>query len=157
MAAILLPTLAAVACATTGEPAPAAIAIERAIVLAADAPGGEVAAYAVFNNSGPDTRIVEARCDCAEALELHLVRREGPNPGMVTVWPLDLPSAVPVAIEPPGIPRHMMLVSLRQPIAEGERVRLQFKLEDGRWIGQDFVAVKSSVVAWKAFDAAAGK
>lgn len=143
--------------ATPGEPAAPAIAIERAIVLAADAPGGEVAAYAVFTNPGPDTRIVEARCDCAAALELHLVQRDGPNPGMVTVWPLDLPKAVPVAIEPPGIPRHMMLVSLRQPIAEGERVRMQFKLEDGRWIAQDFVGVKSSVEAWKAFDAAEGK
>lgn len=156
MATILFPILAMASCATPGEPAPAAIAIERAIVLAADTPGVEVAAYAVFTNYGPDTRIIEARCDCAAALELHLVQRDGPNPGMVTVWPLDLPSAVPVAIEPPGIPRHMMLVTLRKPIAVGESVQMQFKLQDGRWIAQDFVAVKSSVEAWKAFNAADG-
>lgn len=138
------------ACATAPGGAAGRVTIQRPIMLAADAPGGAVAAYAVFVNDGPDTALVDAACDCADKVELHLVRRDGPTPGMTTDWPLPLPAGSRTAVEPPGIPRHLMLIGLKGAVSEGETRRLRFKLADGRWIEADFAAVKSSTEAWRA-------
>jgi copper(I)-binding protein len=123
------------------------VTIERPIVLAAGV-GDEVAAYAIFANSGPETSIVAAECACAEALELHLINREGPRPTMTNDWPLALPASARIEIAPPGSPRHLMLIGLRQAIAPGETVALRFRLRDGEWIEADFVSVTDSAAAW---------
>lgn len=121
------------------------VAIERPIVLASDETGVEVAAYAIFANSGPATGIVGGECTCAEALEFHVV---GVEHGMAEAWPLPLPENSRTAVEPPGIPRHFMLIRLKQPIAAGEKVKLRFKLENGEWIESEFVGVTNSREAW---------
>jgi copper(I)-binding protein len=154
----LLPLLGlAAACvhgdAGTGVDRPG-VSIERAIVVSEAAVGNETAAYAVFVNTGAATSIVGAECTCADALELHLVQREGPNAGMAKAWPLALPASSRTEITPPGIPRHLMLVGIKAPITSGERLTLRFKLQDGRWIEDSFVAVPSSTGAWRAFDEA---
>ena len=158
----LLPLLGlAAACvhggAATGVARPS-VAIERAIVrdVATTCAEAETAAYAVFVNAGAATSVVAAECACADALELHLVRRDGPNPGMVAAWPLALPANSRTEIAPPGIPRHLMLMGIRKPIAVGETLTLRFKLEDGSWIDGDFVAVPDSAEAWRGFDEAEG-
>lgn len=123
------------------------VAIERPIVLAANV-GDEVAAYAIFANTGPETSIVGAECSCAEALELHLIDRTGSRPRMTNDWPLMLPTDARIAIAPPGSPRHLMLVGLTQAIAPGEAVTLRFRLQDGEWIEADFLGVTDSAAAW---------
>jgi copper(I)-binding protein len=155
----LLPLLGlAIACANgdprLGEDSPR-VAIERAIVVEETTAGSETAAYAVFVNTGPATSIVEAECTCADALELHLVKRDGSNPGMTNSWPLALAANSRTEIAPPGVPRHMMLMGIKAPIKAGEKVTLRFKLEDGRWIDESFVAVPNSTEAWRAFEDAA--
>jgi copper(I)-binding protein len=125
------------------------VSLERRIILVSEAPGGEVAAYAVFVNDGPATAVVEAECDCSERLELHLVRQ---GEGMAADWPLPLPAGSRIPIEPPGIPRHMMAVDLLRPIGVGEEVTIRFRLADGSWIAGQFRAVESSVAAWEAFE-----
>jgi len=154
----LLPMLGVAAACAHGDAGIGAgvpsVAIERAIVVSDAAVGNETAAYAVFVNTGAATGIVGAECTCADALELHLAQREGPNPGMVNAWPLTLPANSRTEITPPGVPRHLMLVGTKAPMAAGERLTLRFKLEDGSWIEGDFVAVPSSTEAWRAFDEA---
>lgn len=154
----LLPLLAATACAHSGAGVAdaASVAIERAIVRDSAAIGGETAAYAVFVNSGAATAIVAAECTCADSLEYHLVRREGPNPGMVKAWPLALPANSRTEIAPPGVPRHLMLVGIREPVEVSETLTLRFPLADGSWIEGSFLAVPSSTEAWWAFDEADG-
>jgi copper(I)-binding protein len=151
----------ALAACAHGEPTLAGgaprVSIERAIVVNATEAGAETAAYAVFVNAGQATSIVDAECSCADALELHLVQREGPNAGMAKAWPLALPADSRTAIMPPGVPRHLMLVGTKTPIASGERPTLRFKLEDGRWIEDSFLAVPNSADAWRAFDERDGR
>lgn len=148
----LLAAIALAGCAHAGaEPGAAVpIAIERPIVVASDTVGGEVAAYAVFANSGPTAALVAAECSCANEVQLHVV---GVEHGMAEAWPLPLASGARTAVEPPGRVRHFMLMGLKAPIGVGETVRLRFKLEDGRWIEADFAGVTSSSEAWQAFEA----
>ena len=141
------------ACAHGGTASGPAIEIVRPIVLVSDTIGSEVAAYAIFTNRGPDTAIVSAACTCADKVELHVVDRSAPARGMVSSFPLALPSGEAVVIEPPGIPRHLMLVGLKQAIGEGDVVSLRFTLADGSTLEHPFSAVPSSVEAWKAFEA----
>lgn len=148
----LLGALALAACAHGGIDSAAAIEIARPIVLVSDTLGSEVAAYAIFTNRGPDTAIVSAACTCAEKVELHVVDRSAPSRGMVSSFPLALPSGEAVAVEPPGIPRHLMLVGLKQAIKEGDVVTLRFTLADGSTLAHSFAAVPSSVEAWQAFE-----
>lgn len=122
-------------------------------MVATQAVGGAVAAYAVFTNDGTVTSIVDAQSECADKVELHLVRRDGPNAGMTTDWPLTLPSGTSTAIEPPGIPRHIMLAGMKRAVAIGETCPIRFRLADDRWIEADFAAVESSAEAWAAFGA----
>jgi copper(I)-binding protein len=154
----LLPLLAAIACAHSGAGVAdaASVAIERAIVRDSDAVGGEVAAYVVFVNSGAATSIVDAECACADTLEYHLVGRENAGPGMQNAWPLALPANSRTEIAPPGVPRHLMLVGIREPVEVGERLTLRFRLADGSWIEGSFLAVPSSTEAWRTFDEADG-
>lgn len=145
---------AALATAGCAHPAVAprgapSVTIARPIVVASDAIGGEVAAYAVFANSGPATGVVGAECTCAEQIELHVV---GVEHGMAEAWPLALPAGEDTAVEPPGRRMHFMLMGLKQPIALGETVRLRFRLESGEWIETDFVGVGNSTEAWRAFE-----
>lgn len=147
-----LAPLALAACAHSGIDSVPAIEIARPIVLVSDTLGSEVAAYAIFTNRGPDTAIVSAACTCADKVELHVVDRSAPSRGMMSSFPLALPSGEAVATEPPGVPRHLMLVGLRRPIAKGDVVSLRFTLADGEVVEQHFTAVPNSVEAWKGFE-----
>ncbi len=160
MAAVMMKRLALsvqplllAACAHSPLPAANVIEIARPIVLVSDTVGNDIAAYAIFTNRGAETSIVSASCDCADNVELHVVDRSASSPGMISSFPLVLPAGQAVAIEPPGIPRHMMLIGIRQKISEGDVVTMRFLLADGRVVEEAFTAVPSSAAAWKAFDA----
>ncbi len=129
------------------------VRIERPIIAAAGAiAGADVAAYALFVNSGADNAILEARCDCAETVELHLVDRGQSGRGMVNALPLPLPAGARTEISPPGIPRHMMAMGLKTAMAKGDKVTLHFRLASGEWISGQFDAVDNSSKAWQNFE-----
>lgn len=150
IAAVLL--LAVPAATTAGQNM--SVAVERAIVLASAEAGERVAAYAVFRNNGAATSIVSASCECAESVELHFVDRQNPSRGMTNDWPLPLPEGSATAIAPPGVPRHIMLVGLRAPIAIGDQVRMRFVLADGATVEAAFAGVANSAQAWQSSEPA---
>lgn len=86
------------------------------------------AAYLTLTNRGtaPD-RLIGARTEVAERVELHTTMTQD---GMMQMRPLDsvaLPSGQTVRFEPSGL--HFMLVNLKAPLKEGAPFPLQLTFE----------------------------
>lgn len=86
------------------------------------------AAYLTLTNRGaaPD-RLISARSDVAERVELHTNLS---TDGMMQMRPLDsvvLPPGQSVRFEPSGL--HLMLINLKAPLQEGSEFALQITFE----------------------------
>lgn len=154
VATAFVAALATLGCAHAGghsSETRAQVVISRAIVVASEQAAGPVAGYAIFTNNGSGTSIVEATCDCADRVELHVVE---PGQPMTNAWPLALPAGASTAIHPPGIPRHLMLVGTKRSIKTGDRVTIRFRLEPGGWVDETFAVVRNSGEAWRELELA---
>lgn len=124
------------------------IALDNAIVRAAPA-GEDAAGYVAIANPGPEDRLVEIRCDCAERVEIHRVTRSGDAVSMETEASLAVPGGGRVEIRP-GSDLHLMLIGLRAPLEEGARVPMILRFERAGAMTADFAAVGDSRAAWAA-------
>ena len=86
------------------------------------------AAYFAIENRGraPD-RLIAARTDAAERAELHATIREGDVVRMRAVAAVAVAGGATVKLQRGGL--HLMLVNLRQPLREGDRVGLTLVFE----------------------------
>lgn len=86
------------------------------------------AAYFAIENRGrtPD-RLIAARTDAAERAELHATIRDGDVVRMRAVAAVAVAGGATVKLQRGGL--HLMLVGLRQPLREGDRVGLTLVFE----------------------------
>lgn len=127
------------------------ISIDHMIIPAAAEAGTAVAAYAGFDNRGPEDRLLGIECDCAASIELHRVVREGDKVSMTNSFPLTLPANGRAEVKPPGTPLHFMLIGTTRAFAVGERVPMRLRFERAGVIEVDFVVVTKSAEGWAAW------
>ena len=137
-----------VACASTQPPtvSPGGIAVDHMVIPAAE-PGGPVAAYAGFENSGAADRLLGITCECAGSVELHHVIRDGDNMTMTNSFPLDLPNGR-IEVKPPGVPLHFMLIDTKQHFVAGEHVPMRLRFENAGEVDVLFRVVEKSAEGW---------
>ncbi len=81
------------------------------------------------NAGGVAERVVGAASPVAGRVEMHVTTREGDVMRMRQVESLEIPAGGSFELKPGGT--HLMLMGLRRPLAQGERVPLTLKLENG--------------------------
>ncbi len=97
--------------------------------------GGSVSAVymTVENHSGRADRLTGAKTDVADMVELHETRMVD---GVMQMRPvsggIEVPAQGQVSLEPGGY--HIMLMGLRQDLAEGNRIRVTLIFESGKEI-----------------------
>lgn len=114
-------------------------------------PGAAVAAayLTIDNGAGGADRLLGASSDAAGRVEVHETRREGDVMRMRKVEPLDVAAGARVVFGPGGL--HVMLMDLKAPLRQGERLALTLRFERA---GE--VSVEAEVLAGDATDPHAG-
>lgn len=95
-------------------------------------PPGQDQTGAYFTLHNTDRRahaLVKVASPAARVAELHTVVDEGGMKKMRPVAQIDIPAGGQTKLEPGGL--HVMLIGLRQPLAEGASVAITLGFEDG--------------------------
>jgi copper(I)-binding protein len=89
---------------------------------------GQMGTGAFMNLTSKDgVRIVGASSDVAGVVELHEMAMENNVMRMRPLPGLDLPPGSLVELKPGG--HHMMLLDLKRPLAAGEKIKVELRLE----------------------------
>lgn len=72
-------------------------------------------------------RLLGASSDVAGVVEIHEMAMEGNVMRMRPIRSLDLPPGSTVELKPGG--HHMMLMDLKRPLAAGEKIKVELRLE----------------------------
>ena len=89
---------------------------------------GQMGTGAFMNLTSKDgARIVGASSDVAGVVEIHEMAMEGNVMKMRPIHSLVLPPASTVELKPGG--HHMMLMDLKRPLAAGEKIKIELRLE----------------------------
>jgi copper(I)-binding protein len=95
----------------------------------ATAPGAKVAAgYMVLRNKGAADRLVGASSPAAARVETHVTEKDGEVLRMKQVKGYDVPARGSFELKPGGA--HLMLIDIRQPFKEGDRVPVTLRFEN---------------------------
>lgn len=93
------------------------------------------AGYVSLDNHGAPDRLIGVASDVAERTELHTHMADGGIMRMRKVDAIDLPTGASAVLKPHG--DHIMLMNLKQPLKEGETVRLTLTFENAGEITVD--------------------
>jgi len=106
--------------------------------LRASAPGAKVGGgYLTIRNPGAAAdRLVGASSPAAARVELHVHIKEGEVMKMREVRAFDVPANGSFELKPGGA--HLMLLEIKRPFKEGERVPLKLKFEKAGEVSADF-------------------
>ena len=118
---LLMAALPALAQVTVGEP------WVRATVAAQKATG----AFMTLT-SKQDSKLVAASSPVAGVVEVHEMKMVDDVMRMRQIQALPLPAGQPVALNPGGY--HLMLLELKQPLKDGDKVPLTLEVEDGKQV-----------------------
>ena len=93
------------------------------------APGAKVAAgyMTIRNASGSPDRLVSASSPAAERIETHVTMQEGDIMRMREVKGYEIPAKGVFELKPAGA--HLMFVSIKAPLAEGQKVPVTLRFE----------------------------
>ncbi|SIQ39425.1 copper chaperone PCu(A)C [Solilutibacter tolerans] len=127
------------------------ISIDHTVIPASAEVGVAVAAYAGFENSDGDDRLLGVECVCATSIELHRVVSDGDKVSMTNSFPLTLPAKGRVEVRPPGTPLHFMLIGTKRAFAVGERVPMRLRFERAGSVEAVFTVVGKSQDGWDAW------
>lgn len=95
------------------------------------------AGYMKLSNTGEnDLALISASSDCCDVVELHEHVMDGDKMSMRQTNRVSLPANKMVAFKPGGL--HLMLIGLKQPLKEGEKVEITLGFEDASQIVQPF-------------------
>lgn len=72
-------------------------------------------------------RLLGASSDVAGVVEIHEMAMEGNVMRMRAIRSLDLPSGSTIELKPGG--HHIMLMDLKRPLATGEKIKVELRLE----------------------------
>lgn len=90
----------------------------------------QTGAYVTLHNMDKrDHALAKAASPAARATELHTVVDEGGMKKMRPVPKIDIAAGGQVKLQPGGL--HIMLIGLKQPLAEGTNVSITLGFEDG--------------------------
>jgi len=94
-------------------------------------PGARIGVgFMQLRNSGSAAeRVVGASSPVSGRVEMHVTTREGDVMKMRQVESFEIPAGGAFELKPGGA--HLMLMDLRRPLKQGERVPLTLKLENG--------------------------
>jgi copper(I)-binding protein len=82
----------------------------------------------LVNTGGEADRLISARSDVAEVVEIHETRMEGEVMKMQHLPDgIELPARSQVELKPGGY--HIMLIGLKRDLNEGDQVRLELEFE----------------------------
>lgn len=106
--------------------------------IRATAPGAKVAAgyMTILNKSSQPDRLVGGVSGVAAKVETHVHIRDGEILRMREVNGYDLPPRGSFELKPGGA--HLMLVDIRQPLKEGDKVSVKLKFERAGEVTVDF-------------------
>lgn len=111
------------------------------------------AAYiTVMNHGGEADRLLSVSTPAATSAEFHTTVMEGDVMKMETVGPLELAPMATVEMKPGGL--HVMLMGLKAPLKEGEKIELVLTFEKA---GEVKVEVPVGTVAAGTHDQASGE
>ena len=116
---MLMAALPALAQVTVGEP------WVRATVAAQKATGAFMTLTSTQN-----ARLVGVSSPAAGVVEVHEMKMENDMMKMRQLPALDLPAGKPVKLAPGGY--HLMLLELKQPLKDGDKVPLTLEIEDAQ-------------------------
>ena len=89
---------------------------------------GQMGTGAFMNlTSKEGARLLSASSDVAGVVEIHEMAMEGNVMRMRPIRNLDLPPGSTVELKPGG--HHMMLMDLKRPLATGEKIKVELRLE----------------------------
>ena len=126
----LLLVAAFTVCACQPSGPPPAPSVDGAWIRAAPPGARMTAGYLTIENpTGEALRIVGARSDAFDEIELHATISEGGVARMRQESGVTVPAGGAVAFSPGG--RHLMLFGPTRPLAEGDTVDLVIELADG--------------------------
>jgi len=83
--------------------------------------------YLRLDNQGPDDRLVAARAQVAERVELHSMTMEGDVMRMRQLDAVELPAGKTVELKPGAL--HMMFMGLKAPLKAGDKFPLTLRFE----------------------------
>jgi copper(I)-binding protein len=113
--------------ALAAAPAWGQVSIENAWARATP-PGAKIAAgYLTIRNAGGADRLVSASSPAAEKVETHVSLKDGDVSRMRPVKGYDVPAKGKLELIPGGM--HLMLVNVRAPLKEGDKLPLVLKFE----------------------------
>ena len=116
---LLMAALPALAQVTVGEP------WVRATVAAQKATGGFMTLTSTQN-----TKLIGVSSPVAGVVEVHEMKMDNDMMRMRQIPSLDLPAGKPVKLAPGGY--HLMLLDLKQPLKNGDKVPLTLEIEDAQ-------------------------
>ena len=113
------------------------------------------AAYMTIEATGtePD-RLVAAASPAARAVELHAHLMDGGVARMRRIDSIEIDPGAPVALQPGGL--HLMIIGLREPLAEGDTLPLTLTFERNGEVALDLPVRGPGPVVRRGGDAAAG-
>jgi periplasmic copper chaperone A len=110
-------------------PAWAQVTVERPWTRATP-PGAKVGAgFMTLKSKGVADRVVGASSPAAGRVEMHVTIREGDVMKMREVKAFEVPAGGSFELKPGGA--HLMLMDLKRPLKQGEKLPLTLKLEKG--------------------------
>ena len=94
-------------------------------------PGAKVAAgyLTIVNKSASDDRLVGASSPAAARVETHVTEKQGDVLRMREVKAYEIPAKGSFELKPGGA--HLMLVDIKRPFKEGEKVPLVLRFQNG--------------------------
>ena len=116
-----------VLCAVTPTTFAAQAVIVKNAWARATAPGQATAGVYLEIVSNADAALVAAASPLATSAEMHAMRMEGGVMKMRAVSRIELPAQKTVKLAPAGV--HVMLVGIKQPLREKEKVPLELTIE----------------------------
>lgn len=116
---LLMAALPALAQVTVGEP------WVRATVAAQKATGAFMTLTSTQN-----VKLVGVSSPAAGIVEVHEMKMDNDMMRMRQIESLDLPAGKPVKLAPGGY--HLMLMNLKQPLKDGDKVALTLEIEDAK-------------------------
>lgn len=116
-----------VACSISSVASAAQGVIVKDAWVRATAPGQNTAGVYLDIASNADAALVGAVSPVANSAEMHAMRMEGGVMKMRRVQKIELPAHKTVKLAPGGL--HIMLVEIKQPLREKERIPLELTIE----------------------------
>jgi copper(I)-binding protein len=122
-------------------PAFAQVAVNEAWVRATVAQQKATGAFMTLT-SKQDSKLVSASSPVAGVVEVHEMKMVDDVMRMRQIPALPLPAGQPVALNPGGY--HLMLLELKQPLKDGDKVPLTLEVEDGKQV-RSSITVEATV------------